>query len=131
MCLGQGHHHFKVMLIFSSFHEFKLNIKFSVILFDLGESHQDEWYSTQNDEDDELGSKKWGAYGNPFEFYVCQISGIKQDNFLRTPFIYTHDVTYVYVNIQYRLSPCTESKVGVQVNNCAQSFHLHMKEVLI
>jgi len=104
-------------------------LTFSVTLFNLGKTHQDDWYSTQNDQDDDLGSKKWMGVGNPFQFHVCQLSGIKQDNFLRTPFIYTRDVTFVYVNIQYTLTPCTETKEGVRRANCAQSFHLHLKEV--
>ncbi|XP_063677832.1 ephrin type-A receptor 5-like [Bolinopsis microptera] len=99
-----------------------------VTLFNLGETHQDDWYSTQNDQDDDLGAKKWMGVSNPFQFHVCQLSGIKQDNFLRTPFIYTRDVTFVYVNIQYTLTPCTETKEGVRRANCAQSFHLHLKE---
>ena len=111
--------------------EFAFKALFSDTLFDLRKTSQDEWYITQNDDDEDLSSNKWSSVGNPFMFHVCRISGSKQDNFLRTPFIPTFNVTYVYVSIEYVLNSCTDAKGDIARNNCAQSFHLHLKEVCL
>ena len=49
----------------------------------MADTLQSEWYSTQNDEDKEIGYNKWSPTGNPFQFYVCRPDGAAQDNFLR------------------------------------------------